>query len=126
MYSYSMSNILTIYQENLPAGHVLVLASGGQPAAEAELARALRVACLSGRAAVLIDCRLLDSLTLAAARRLWAFHLRQWRRGGQLVLCHVSDRLRQMLHRAAARVGPGLCIAASLDEAADYADGCAG
>lgn len=115
--------MLTVYQENLPAGHLLVLATGGSPPADAELARALQVACHSGKPAVWVDCRLLDSLPLTAARQLWAFHLRQWRRGGLLVLCHVSKRLSWVLHQAASRMGPALHIAASLDEAAAYTAG---
>lgn len=115
--------MLTVYQENLPPGHVVVLASGSTPPSEAELAHTLRRACLSGHRHVFIDCRLLDSLPLPAARQLWAFHLRQWRRGGQLVLCHVSAAVGRQLREAAAPAGPALCLAPSLDEAAHLAAG---
>lgn len=115
--------MLTVYQADLPVGYVVVLASSTSAVAEPELGGTLRRACLSGRRAVLIDCRLLHSLPRAAARRLWAFHLRQWRRGGRLVLCHVSEAVGRILGEAAAATGPALHIAPTLDEAAYLATG---
>lgn len=110
---------MVVYHESLPQRYVLALAPGSATTSATELARHLRWACRSGKAAVWVDCRLLDTLPLAAARLLWACHLRLRRRRVQLVLCRVSERLEHTLRQVfAGRPAPDLCLAPTLDEAA--------
>ena len=115
--------MMVVYHEALPASYLLVLATDSTGAAEPELAHHLREACRSGKPAVWVDCRLLDSLSAVAARLLWASHLRLHRRGVRLVLCRVSDCLKQALAHVRPNPTPGLCLLPSLDDAAAQADG---
>ncbi|WP_375417558.1 hypothetical protein [uncultured Hymenobacter sp.] len=104
-----------IYHEALPQSYLLVLAPGVAVSAT-ELASHLRRACRSGKAAVWVDCRLLDDLSAPAARLLWACHLR--RRHVRLVLCRVCEDVEQTLRLTFAGPAPGLCLVPMLDDAA--------
>ena len=106
-----------IYHEALFQSYLLVLAPG--PAVSAtELARHLRRACRSGKAAVWVDCRLLDNLSTPAARLLWACHLRLRRRHVRLVLCRVCEDLEHTLRQTFAGPTADLCLVPMLDDAA--------
>jgi hypothetical protein len=110
--------MLIVYQEELPEAYLLVLAAGGAVRPEAELAYHLGRAVQSGRLAVWIDCRLLDTLSPLAGRLLRRLHHCLRQRQAQLVLCRVSEGLASCLQAAGAVPGPGLVLADSLDEAA--------
>lgn len=109
--------MMVVYHETLPESYLLVLAPSSNDPWATELAYYLSCACRSGKPAVWVDCRLLDELPVAAARLLWASHLRLHRRHVQLVLCRVSEALEQALRRAGP--GPDLCLVPTLDDAAE-------
>lgn len=111
--------MMVVYHEALPESYLLVLAPSSTDPWASELARYLGRACRSGKPAVWVDCRLLDTLPAAAARLLWASHLRLHRRHVQLVLCRVSEALEQTLRRVSAGPGPDLCLVPTLDDAAE-------
>lgn len=108
---------MVIYHEALPTGYLLALAPDAVSTTETELADHLARACCSGRPAVWVDCRLLDTLSATAAWLLWSCQLRLRRRGIPLVLCQVSKRVQQVLHQTLAGECAKLCQAPSLDEA---------
>lgn len=66
------------YHDAFPEGYLLVLAPGEDP--EASLAHHLARACGSGKPAVWVDCRLLDTLSATATWLLWACQHRLQRR----------------------------------------------
>lgn len=109
--------MLIIYQALLPEAYLLVLASGGRPHAEAELARSLAQAASCNRPAVWVDCRLLDTLSATAGRLLRRLHHCLGQRQAQLVLCHVSEALAGCLRTSGAIPAAGFAIATSLDAA---------
>ncbi|UOG77646.1 hypothetical protein MTX78_24875 (plasmid) [Hymenobacter tibetensis] len=108
---------MVIYHEALPTGYLLALAPDAGASNEAELADHLMRACCSGRPAVWVDCRLLDTLSATAAWLLWSCQLRLRRRGMCLVLCQASERVQQALHQTLAGECATLCYASSLEEA---------
>lgn len=108
--------MMVIYHESLPKSYLLVLAPDPANACSADLAQHLRRACGSGKPAVWVDCRLLDTLPTTAARLLWACHLRLQRRQVRLVLCRVSERLEQTLRQAFSGPGGDLCLVPTLDD----------
>ena len=110
--------MIVVYQQTLPESYVLVLAPDASPGAISKLARHLSRACCSGKPAVWVDCRLLDTVSARAARLLWACHLRLRRRHVQLVLCRVSERLERTLRETFAGPDADLCLAPTLDDAA--------
>ena len=110
--------MMVVYQQTLPESYVLVLAPDASPGAITELARHLSRACRSGKSAVWVDCRLLDTLSATAARLLCACHLRLRRRHVQLVLCRVSERLERTLRETFAVPNADLCLMPTLDDAA--------
>jgi anti-anti-sigma regulatory factor len=107
--------MMVVYHESLPASYLLVLAPNTANPSETELAHYLGEARRSGKPAVWVDCRLLDTLSRVGARLLWASHLRLHRRGIKLVLCRVSECLKQALSQVGA--GPALCLVPTLDDA---------
>ena len=112
--------MLLVYHEELPTGYLLAVASCHGHSAEAELPTFLRRVCRSNKQFIWMDCRLLETQPAQTIRQLWALHLRLWRRGGQLVLCRVSQALAQGLQLAEVAAAPGLCIVPTLDDAIEY------
>ncbi|GEM_PF-1402323 len=110
--------MLIVYQELLPEAYLLVLASNGAASAEAELAYHFGQAAQSGRPAVWIDCRLVDTFSPLAGRLLRRLHYCLRQRQAQLVLCRVSDGLAHCLQAAGAVPTTGFVLVNSLDEAA--------
>jgi hypothetical protein len=110
---------MVLYHEALPYSYLLVLAPDHANAPSADLAQHLDRACGSGKPAVWVDCRLLDTLSAKAARLLLACHQRLRRRRVRLVLCRVSERLEQTLRQAFTGPDCELCLVPSLDDAAD-------
>ncbi len=105
--------MLVVYQEQLPAGYLLALASSAAPdAAENTLAACLRHVGRQGQAAVWVDCRLLNELSPRALRLLCACHHRLHRRGRRLVLCGVPGDLASALRACE----PALCLVPTLNE----------
>lgn len=104
------------YQAAFDAGYLLVLAPGEGPVTD--LAHQLDYACRSGKPAVWVDCRLLDTLSATATWLLWACHLRLQHRQVKLVFCNVSERLTHVLQRIFTCGGLG--IVPSLDDAATH------
>ena len=100
------------YHEAFPEGYLLVLAPGDAP--DTDLASQLDRACRSGRPAVWVDCRLLETLSATAIWLLWAGHYRLQRRQVKLVFCNVSGRLDRMLRRVFTCTD--LCIVPTLDD----------
>ncbi|TPG66353.1 STAS domain-containing protein [Hymenobacter nivis] len=109
--------MLIVYHEIMPDSYVLVLAPDSATASEFELAHHLSCAARSGKPAVWVDCRLVNTMSPTAARLLWACHHRLQKRGAQLVLCGVSAALAQVLHQLCTGPKPDLCLVDSLDEA---------
>ena len=106
--------MLVVYQEQLPAGYLLALASSAAPdAAETALAACLRQASRHGQAAVWVDCRLLTALSPQALRLLCACHHRLHRRGLRLVLCGAPEAMAHVLRACE----PVLCLVPTLNEA---------
>lgn len=111
--------MMIVHHEILPDSYLLILAADSADPSELELAHHLSCAARSGKPAVWVDCRLLDSLSLTAARLLLACHYRLQRRKAQLILCRVSERLEQTLQLASERLMPSLCLVPTLDDAAE-------
>lgn len=100
------------YHEAFADGYLLVLAPGDE--AETQLAHYLDRACRSGKPAVWIDCRLLNTISATAAWLLWACQRRLHRRQVRLVFCHVSQHLEQALRRVFSCAD--LCMVPTLDD----------
>lgn len=109
---------MLILHELFPTSYLLALAPSARPGSEAELAAHLAQACRSGKPAVWVDCRLLDSLTTTAAWLLWSCQQRLHRRHARLVLYRVSASVEHSLRRALAGTGAQLHIVPTLDDAA--------
>lgn len=116
-----MSAIMVFCHELLPASCLLVLAPTAPTATESELAAHLAQACRSGKPAVWVDCRLLDTLSATAAWLLWSCQRRLQRRGARLVLCQMPATVERALHRALAGTSAQLLIVPTLDDAAALA-----
>lgn len=112
---------MIICHEQLPSSCVLALASSPATTAETELADHLAQACSSGKPAVLVDCRLLDTLSATAVWLLWACQQRLQRRHARLVLCRVSAVVERTMHRVLAGTEGKLLIVPTLDDAAALA-----
>lgn len=109
---------MIIYHEPLPSGYLLALAPTAPTAVETHLAAHLAQACRSGKPAVWVDCRLLDTLSPTAAWLLWACQQRLHRRHAHLVLYRVSAAVEHMLRCTLACTGSSLLIVPTLDDAA--------
>ncbi|TGE06196.1 STAS domain-containing protein [Hymenobacter fodinae] len=102
----------------LPTSYLLALAPTAVTTAETELAAHLSHACLSGKPAVWIDCRLLETVSPTAAWLLWACQQRLHRRKARLVLCQVSGAVKRTLRHTLASTGAHLMMVPTLDDAA--------
>lgn len=60
--------MMVVHHESLPASYLLVLAPDPVDESERELVHHLGEACRSGKAAVWLDCRLLDGISTAAKK----------------------------------------------------------
>jgi anti-anti-sigma regulatory factor len=109
---------MIICHEVFPTGYLLALAPPAADTADAELAAHLAQACRSGKPAVWVDCRLLDTLSATAAWLLWACQQRLHRRHARLVLYRVSAPVERALRRALASTGATLVLVPTLDDAA--------
>ena len=120
---------MVVCHELFPAGYLLALAptaaataaAATAATAETELEVHLARACRSGRPAVWVDCRLLDTLSATAAWLLWACQQRLHRRHARLVLCRVPAAVERVLRRTLAGTGANLLIVPTLDDAAALA-----
>ena len=123
---------MIVCHEMFPTSYLLALAptpattSVSAPAtapapAETELEAHLAHACRSGKPAVWVDCRLLDTLSATAAWLLWACQQRLHRRHARLVLCRVPAAVERILRRTLAGARPDLLIVPTLDDAAALA-----
>jgi len=117
-----MSVVMIVYHQLFPTSYLLALApTAATTLAEAELEAYLALACRSGKPAVWVDCRLLDTLSATAAWLLWACQQRLHRRHARLVLCRVSVAVERILRRTLAGTGPDLLIVPTLDDEAALA-----
>ncbi len=117
-----MSAVMIVYHELFPTSYLLALAPTTATAtAETELEKHLAHACCSGKSAVWVDCRLLDTLSDTAAWLLWACQQRLHRRHARLVLYRVSDAVERVLRSALSSTGADLLIVSTLDDAAALA-----
>ncbi|GAA3962549.1 hypothetical protein [Hymenobacter antarcticus] len=108
-----------VYHELLPESYLIILAPTQQGQLETALAHQLKCAQRSGKAAVWVDCGMLQSLSAEAARLLWRLHhcLREQR--AELVLVHVPEPVKKVL--LAQEAGPALSIVPTLLDAARQA-----
>ncbi|QKG53424.1 STAS domain-containing protein [Hymenobacter sp. BRD67] len=109
---------MIIFHELFPASYLLALAPAPTTTGEAELAAHLARACRSGKPAVWVDCRLLDSLSVTAAWLLWSCQQRLHRRKARLILCQVPTAVERTLQHTLAGTGTHLLIVPTLDDAA--------
>ena len=117
-----MSVVMIVCHELFPTGYLLALPpTVTTTLAETELEAHLTLACRSGRPAVWVDCRLLDTLSVTAAWLLWACQQRLHRRHARLVLCRVPAAVEHILRRTLAGTGTDLLIVPTLDDAAALA-----
>ena len=112
---------MIVFHETFPASYLLALAPTAATTGETELEAHLARACRSGKPAVWVDCRLLDTLSAKAARLLLACQRRLHRRHARLVLYRVSDAVERALRCALTGTGADLLIVATLDDAAALA-----
>ncbi|MDB5270739.1 MAG: hypothetical protein JWP58_3779 [Hymenobacter sp.] len=112
---------MTVFHELFPASYLLALAPPATATAENELAAHLAHACRSGKPAVWVDCRLLDTLPATAAWQLWACQQQLRRRHARLVLCRVPAAVERTLRQALACTGESLLIVPTLEDAAALA-----
>ena len=117
---HHISTVMIVCHELFPTSYLLALApTVTTTLAEAELEAHLAHACCSGKPAVWVDCRLLDTLSATAAWLLWA--CQQHRRHARLVLCRVPAAVERVLRRTLAGAGTDLLIVPTLDDAAALA-----
>ena len=119
-----MSAVMIVCHELFPTSYLLALAPTAATAtttAEMELEKHLAHACCSGKPAVWVDCRLLDTLSVTAAWLLWACQQRLHRRHARLVLCRVPAAVKRILQRTLPGAGADLLIVPTLDDAAALA-----
>ena len=120
--SLLMPTVMIVCHELFPTSYLLALApTVNTTLAETELEAYLSLACRSGRPAVWVDCRLLDTLSTTAAWLLWACQQRLHRRHARLVLCRVPAAVERILQRTLAGAGADLLIVPTLDDAAALA-----
>lgn len=112
---------MVICHEPFPASYLLALAPATAATADTNLAAHLARACRSGKPAVWVDCRLLDTLSATAAWLLWSCQQRLHRHHARLVLCQVPAAVERALQRTLAGTGANLLIVPTLDDAAALA-----
>ena len=113
---------MIVCHELFPTSYLLALApTAATTMTETELEAHLALACCSGRPAVWVDCRLLDTISATAAWLLWACQQRLHRRHARLVLCRVPTAVERILRRTLAGTGADLLIVPTLDDAAALA-----
>jgi anti-anti-sigma regulatory factor len=90
---------MEVYREILPESYLLILVDNleSDPAAESVLHQALRRAGHSGKTSVWLDCTNVNYLPGQIAPLLARYARRLGRRGVSLILCHLSDAMRQQL-----------------------------
>ena len=111
---------MIVCHELFPTRYLLALAPTAATT-ETELEAHLTLACRSGRRAVWVDCRLLDTISATAAWLLWACQQRLHRRHARLVLYRVPVAVERILQRTLAGAGAALLIVPTLDDAAALA-----
>ena len=117
-----MPAVMIVCHELFPTSYLLALApTVTTTLAETELEAHLTLACRSGRPAVWVDCRLLDTVSATAAWLLWACQQRLHRRHARLVLYRVPAAVEHILRRTLAGAGADLLIVPTLDDAAALA-----
>ena len=116
-----MSAAMIILHELFPTSYLLALAPTNTATTEADLETHLAHACRSGKPAVWVDCRLLDSLSPTAAWLLWSCQQRLQRRHARLVLCRVPTLVERALRHTLAGAAAGLLIVPTLEDAAALA-----
>lgn len=106
----------TVYHELLPQSYLLLLTPGAPKAPEYALDYSLRCASRSGKAAVWVDCELVEALSDEAVRILWDYHYRFQEQHVELVMVHASDEVKHELLNW--QLGPSLCFVPTLFDAA--------
>jgi hypothetical protein len=106
----------TVYHELLPQSYLLLLTPGSPKAPEYALDYSLRCASRSGKAAVWVDCELIEDLSDEAVRILWDYHYRLQEQHMELVMVHASEEVKHELLNW--QMGPGLCFVPTLFDAA--------
>lgn len=106
----------TVYHESLPESYLLLLTPGNSADPELALDHSLKCACRSGKAAVWVDCELVDGLSAEAIGILWRYHYQLQEQHMKLVMVHASDEVKQELLNW--QLGPSLCFAPTLFDAA--------
>jgi len=109
---------MVICHEILLDAYLLALAPDHTATAETELLLHLAHACRSGKPAVVVDCRLLDTVSDTAAWLLWACQQRLHRRHARMVLCQVPAAVESFLQRTLACTGTCPRMVPTLDDAA--------
>jgi hypothetical protein len=113
--------MLNVYRDVLPDSYLLVLAPRLSEQPGNALARALHRASRSGKAAVWVDCSLLDELTPDEAELLLAYDYHLRRQQIRLVLCHVNETLSlELTLLAGGATAP--CIVPTVLDAAGWSD----
>jgi hypothetical protein len=105
-----------VYHEVLPESYLLILTPSSANEPEEGLDHALSCASRSGKPAVWVDCKRVDTLSAEAAGVLCAYNHQLLGRGVRLVLFQVSERVRREL--LSWKVSPPLCIVPTLNDAA--------
>ena len=106
----------TICCELLPDSYLIILAPAQKGELETALAHQLTCAQQSGKAAVWVDCGMLNSLSDEAAQLLWMLHHYLQEQRAELVLVHVPELVRKVVLKQEA--GPAPCIVPTLLDAA--------
>ena len=106
----------TVYHESLPESYLLLLIPKASHEYGKSLKQGLRLASRSGKAAVWVDCELVQALSDEAVRVLWKYHHRLEELRIKLVVVHASEAVRQGLLNW--ELGPAMCFAPTLFDAA--------
>ncbi|MCB2376116.1 STAS domain-containing protein [Hymenobacter sp. BT635] len=91
---------MEVYREILPESYLLILADDVPSSTDQEddaLDRALSRATRSGKSSIWVDCSHLHHLPPDAAELLTYYYHKLSRHGMSLILCHLSDDIRQEL-----------------------------
>ncbi|QNH62674.1 STAS domain-containing protein [Hymenobacter sediminicola] len=113
-----MASMLDVYREILPDSYLLILTDVPNAPENEVLRRALHRAGTSGKASVWVDCSQLPKLPAAALQLLGAYYETLQHRHIHLVLCHLTDELREAIEALPGTQRPP--VVATLLEAACY------